>query len=374
MRGSLKIFTWLGIPVFVHWTFGLIFLYVLWYAYSNSLSAYETVWVTGLFMAIFGSVLLHEYGHALAARRYGVRTRDIVLMPIGGMARLERMPENPRQEFVVAIAGPMVNVILFILTAAAISILARPEEVALVKEALLSEANGEVYEETGVEISKLLQYSINFGVSNLILVLFNMIPAFPMDGGRVLRALLTMRIGRPRATKIAAWIGQAFALAFAAWGLYSGNFMLALLGLFVIYAARSENAMVQTEALVSKYKVRDVVRPQYTRLHHNDWMMQAIETLHHGLERHFLVFDLYDNLVGLLEEDSILTAQRKPDVTAQIAQYMQHPELVHLDDSLQVVHHLIRQRGYGLLGVLDEDNQLVGVVDEAGLSYFLHTR
>ncbi|HND88508.1 MAG TPA: site-2 protease family protein, partial [Saprospiraceae bacterium] len=170
MRGSLKLFTWFGIPVFVHWTFGLIFVYVLWYAYSHDLSPNETLWVTGLFMSIFGSVLLHEYGHALAARRYGVRTRDIVLMPIGGMARLERMPENPRQEFVVAIAGPLVNVLLFILTALAISVLANPEHVSLIRDALISESSGEAYEETGIEIPKLLQYSINFGVSNLILV------------------------------------------------------------------------------------------------------------------------------------------------------------------------------------------------------------
>ncbi|HMX39741.1 MAG TPA: site-2 protease family protein [Saprospiraceae bacterium] len=374
MRGSLKLFTWFGIPVFVHWTFGLIFVYVLWYAYSHDLSPNETLWVTGLFMSIFGSVLLHEYGHALAARRYGVRTRDIVLMPIGGMARLERMPENPRQEFVVAIAGPLVNVLLFILTALAISVLANPEHVSLIRDALISESSGEAYEETGIEIPKLLQYSINFGVSNLILVLFNMIPAFPMDGGRVLRALLSMRIGRPRATKIAAWIGQGFALAFTAWGLYSGNFMLALLGLFVIYAARTENNMVQTESILSQYRVLDVVRPQFSRMRHNDWMMQAIETLHHGLERHFLVFDLYDNLVGLLEEESILAAQRKPDVTAEVSAYMQRAEVVRMEDSLLLVNQLIRQRGYGLVGVVDAQGTLVGVVDEAGLNYFLQTR
>ncbi|HND89166.1 MAG TPA: hypothetical protein PK971_12605, partial [Saprospiraceae bacterium] len=204
--------------------------------------------------------------------------------------------------------------------------------------------------------------------------LFNMIPAFPMDGGRVLRALLSMRIGRPRATKIAAWIGQGFALAFTAWGLYSGNFMLALLGLFVIYAARTENNMVQTESILSQYRVLDVVRPQFSRMRHNDWMMQAIETLHHGLERHFLVFDLYDNLVGLLEEESILAAQRKPDVTAEVSAYMQRAEVVRMEDSLLLVNQLIRQRGYGLVGVVDAQGTLVGVVDEAGLNYFLQTR
>ncbi|MEO6038341.1 MAG: site-2 protease family protein, partial [Saprospiraceae bacterium] len=117
MRGSLKIFTWFGIPVYVHWSFGLIFLYILWKANQQSFSTNETLWLTGLYMALFGCVLLHEYGHALTARRYGIRTRDIVLLPIGGMARLERMPEKPSQELVVAIAGPLVNVAIALLLA-----------------------------------------------------------------------------------------------------------------------------------------------------------------------------------------------------------------------------------------------------------------
>lgn len=374
MRGSLKIFTWFGIPVFVHWSFGLIFIYILWHAYSNGLSPIDTMWMGGLFMAIFGCVLLHEYGHALAARRYGVRTRDIVLMPIGGMARLERMPEKPWQEFVVAIAGPMVNVVIFLLMVIGITVLAQPEQLETIRAAVLAETTGEPLEETGIEVSKLLQYSINFAISNLILVVFNMIPAFPMDGGRVLRALLSMRIGRAKATRIASWIGQGFAVLFAIWGIYSGNFMLALLGVFVIYAARSENDMVQTESMLGRFKASDLLRPEFTRLQSNDWMMNAIETLQHGLERHFLVFDLYGQLVGLLEESDILAAQRKPDVTAAVSKYMQKTEVVMLDESLLRVHHLIRQRGYGLVAVMDADQQLVGVIDEAGLSYFLKNR
>lgn len=374
MRGSLKIFTWFGIPVFVHWSFGLIFLYILWHAYSNGLSPYETVWLSGLFMAIFGCVLLHEYGHALAARRYGVRTRDIVLMPIGGMARLERMPEKPWQEFVVAIAGPMVNVGIAFCLILAIGAFTDPEHLEAIRTAMLSEANNEPMEETGVHVSKLLQYTINLTISNLILVVFNLIPAFPMDGGRVLRALLSMRIGRARATRIASWMGQGFAIMFAVWGIYSGNFTLSLLGLFVIYAARTENDMVQVEAVLGKFKARDLVRPQFTRMQTNDWMMNAIETLQHGLERNFLVFDMQGMLVGVLEEQDILAAQRKPDVTAEVSKYMQKVEVVHLEESLLYVHHLIRQRGCGVVGVADADHELAGVIDEAGLVYFLKNR
>ena len=374
MRGSLKLFTWLGIPVHLHWTFGLIFLLPLWESYSKNLELTDTLWLFGLYISLFGCVLLHEYGHALAARRYGVRTRDIVLMPIGGMARLERMPEKPWQEFVVAIAGPMVNVGIAFCLILAIGAFTDPEHLEAIRTAMLSEANNEPMEETGVHVSKLLQYTINLTISNLILVVFNLIPAFPMDGGRVLRALLSMRIGRARATRIASWMGQGFAIMFAVWGIYSGNFTLSLLGLFVIYAARTENDMVQVEAVLGKFKARDLVRPQFTRMQTNDWMMNAIETLQHGLERNFLVFDMQGMLVGVLEEQDILAAQRKPDVTAEVSKYMQKVEVVHLEESLLYVHHLIRQRGCGVVGVADADHELAGVIDEAGLVYFLKNR
>jgi Zn-dependent protease len=184
MRGAIKLFTWFGIPVFLHWSFGLIFVYILWYAQSNDLSLYETAWLTGLFMALFVCVLLHEYGHALSARRYGVKTRDIVLMPIGGVARLERMPEKPIQEFVVAIAGPLVNVAIAILLMVLIWIFADPIHLELLQSMLLSDPDAEVMEEVSIQIPQLLQFAINLAGTNLVLVLFNMIPAFPLDGGR----------------------------------------------------------------------------------------------------------------------------------------------------------------------------------------------
>nr|MBP6810432.1 site-2 protease family protein [Saprospiraceae bacterium] len=214
MRGSLKIFTWLGIPVFLHWTFGLIFLYILWHAQSVGLGTIETVWLTALFMSLFLCVLLHEYGHAIAARRYGVKTRDIVLMPIGGVARLERMPEKPFHEFVVAIAGPAVNVVIAVVLFVIIGLTV---EEGSFGEMLLSavqtrDIGPEIATESGYLMSPTMHFFIYLAFTNVVLVIFNMIPAFPMDGGRVFRALLSMWLGRPKATKIAAWLGQAIAL------------------------------------------------------------------------------------------------------------------------------------------------------------------
>lgn len=373
MRGSFKIFTWLGIPVFLHWTFGLIFIYILWHAQSEGLGAIETVWLTALFMALFLCVLLHEYGHAIAARKYGVKTRDIVLMPIGGVARLERMPEKPFQEFVVAIAGPAVNVVIAVLLFFVLSFVVeeggfREMMVAAIQTRGIGQ---EIATESGYLMSPTVHFFIYLAFTNVVLVIFNMIPAFPMDGGRVFRALLSMWLGRPRATKIAAWLGQVIALLLVATGLWSGDFMLSLLGIFVIYAARAENTNVQTEDLLSRFKARDVVRPNFTHLRSNDWMLTAIEALRHGLERHFLIFDVNDRLVGMLEEDDIVRAMRKPDVTSEISQYAQRAEVVNLEDSLVKVSSLIRQRGNGIVGVSDDSGKLLGVIDEAGLVYFV---
>jgi len=370
MRGSLKIFTWFGIPVYVHWSFGLIFLYILWKANQQSFSTNDTLWMTGLYMALFGCVLLHEYGHALTARRYGIRTRDIVLLPIGGMARLERMPEKPIQELVVAIAGPMVNLVIAILLALCIGFLAQPDQLEALRLSIQAEAAGEIAEETGIEITKLLQYGIMLVLGNLVLVIFNMIPAFPMDGGRVFRALLSMRIGRPRATKIAAWVGQGIAGLLAIWGIMEENYSLALLGLFVIYAARNENIQVQTDDMLSKFTARDVVRPQFTRLRGNDWMKDAIELLYHGLERNFLVFDMSEKLLGVLEESEIIIAMRKSDTSTSVQQYTQQVESVAASESLRYVYYLLSQRGHSLVAVT-EDDALLGVIDEVGLQYFM---
>jgi len=373
MRGSFKIFTWLGIPVFLHWTFGLIFIYILWHAQVEGLGTIETIWLTVLFLSLFLCVLLHEYGHAIAARRYGVKTRDIVLMPIGGVARLERMPEKPFHEFVVAIAGPAVNVVIAVLLFVIIGFTVEEGAYAemLFSAVQTRDIGQEIATESGYLMSPTVHFFIYLAFTNVVLVIFNMIPAFPMDGGRVFRALLSMWLGRPKATKIAAWLGQVIALMLVGAGIWGSDYMLSLLGLFVIYAARAENDNVQTEDLLSRYKARDVLRPHFTRLRSNDWMLTAIETLRHGLERHFLVFDVNDRLVGMVEEEDIVRAMRKPDVTTEISQYAQRAQVVQLEDSLVKVSSLIRQQGFGIVGVADESGALLGVIDEAGMAYFV---
>lgn len=239
MRGSMRIATLAGIGVYVHWTFALLILWVL-YIYGGG---GPIVIVEGIafVLAIFACVVLHELGHALAARRFGVGTRDITLLPIGGVARLQRMPEAPVEELVVAVAGPAVNVAI----AGAIAL------VLLVTAGIPT-------------IDMLTRIDGGFlgrlAAVNLFLVVFNLIPAFPMDGGRILRALLAMVLDYAVATRVAAAIAQLCAVGFVILGLFLNfNPFLIVIGLFVFFGARQEARAAETRALLRGITVRDAM-------------------------------------------------------------------------------------------------------------------
>ena len=405
MRGSLKLFTWFGIPVHLHWTFGFILLYAFYLGAFEGNGLISIVWFIGLFASLFTCVLLHEYGHALTARQYDVETQDIILTPIGGIARLEKMPEKPRQEFLVAIAGPLVNVVIAAVLLLSCWIFLKPELWELiiwtVKQyfqplydffsalftgdwaALSAQFSGDrlppedaeemadIVNGYGLSDNSLLFYLPILIVINIMLVLFNLVPAFPMDGGRIFRALLAMRIGRPRATRVASIVGQVIAGIFVLYGLTSGQITLALIGFFVFSTARTENSMVQLDAVLQQYKAKDLVRPQFTRLLVTDWMQTPITLLKEGLERHFLVFDLNDQLVGTLDESDIIAALKKRDLSVEIGEYAREPvEVVHPQESLKYVYYVLMQRRQGILAVADE-NGLIGVIDQEGLRHFL---
>lgn len=219
-----------GIDVHIHWTFWLLIaIYLLAVAQSSGLA--QGLLAVALILAVFFCVLLHEYGHALAARRFGIRTLDITLMPIGGLARLERLPDRPWQEFVIAVAGPLVNV--------AIAVLLLP----LVLLDLITTPAAPAIQLGGSLLSQLMYV-------NIVLVVFNMLPAFPMDGGRVLRSLLAMKLGQLRATSIAARVGRWMALLFAIWAVFiQWNPMLLLLAGFIFVTGTMELLQVKMQSM-----------------------------------------------------------------------------------------------------------------------------
>jgi Zn-dependent protease len=217
MKWSWKLGTIAGIKTYVHASFLLLLGWAAWVAYTGGGTVLSAILGMVFLLAVFGSVLLHELGHALVARRYGIQTHRIVLLPIGGVAQLAGEPRSPRQEFWVALAGPLVNFALAV----------------------------------GLTIVAAALGLSNFGlvhsliVANLSLGLFNLVPAFPMDGGRVLRALLSARMGEGRATQVAVHVGKSLAIAFAIVGLFT-NFMLVLIAAFVWIAATAEQRRVDS--------------------------------------------------------------------------------------------------------------------------------
>jgi Zn-dependent protease len=222
MKGSFKLGNIAGIGVFIHWTFSILIVFIIYSNYRAGQNMEQILWSLLFVLSIFATVFLHELGHALAAKRYGIKTTDITLLPIGGLARLERIPEKPTEELVVAIAGPLVNIVLALLTLLFITV---PSWGAITEQLTI-----------GVGLHNFFLY---FFIVNIWLSLFNLIPAFPMDGGRVLRAILSMGMQRHSATEIAARIGQLLAIGFVFLGFYSNPFLI-FIGLFIILGAQGE--------------------------------------------------------------------------------------------------------------------------------------
>jgi Zn-dependent protease len=232
MFGSWKLGTIRGIGVHIHWTFWLLMIF-----FTLSAMAADGVGA-GLFTALFVGlvfvcVVAHEFGHAFAAAAYGIPTHDITLLPIGGVARLARMPQNPWQELAIAVAGPAVNVVI----AAVLFLLQAVVPLPAISENAWMLMGGSLIE--------------NLIAANVFLVLFNMLPAFPMDGGRVLRSLIAMRTSHLRATEIAARIGRWMALAFVLVGLVYGPIGLLLVGLFVFLSGTGELLEARRRAMAA---------------------------------------------------------------------------------------------------------------------------
>ncbi len=268
MSWSWKICRIAGIPIYIHWTFLILIAWLVFGHLSSGDDLATTVEGVGFVLAIFGCVVLHELGHALAARRFGVTTSDITLLPIGGVARLQRIPERPSQELVVALAGPAVNVVI---VGILLLLGVRPTVDPSAQQLLV---NGRFLE--------------NLLVVNTFLVLFNLLPAFPMDGGRVLRALLAMRLEYGRATRIAASIGQMMAIGFGFLGLH-GNPMLLLIALFVWIGAEAEASQVQERLALGGASVRSAMLTDFRTLLPSDTLGHAAELLLAGAQQDFPV-------------------------------------------------------------------------------------
>ena len=269
MRWSWKLGKIAGIDLYIHATFLLIVGWVALSHWMQGQTLAATITGVAFVLALFGCVILHELGHALAARRYNIKTRDITLLPIGGLARLERMPEDPKQELWVALAGPAVNVVI-----AAALFLWLASTNSLVPVERLSVGAGSFLE--------------RLMVVNLFLVVFNMLPAFPMDGGRVVRALLATRLEYTRATSIAASLGQGMALLFGFVGLFINPFLV-FIAVFVWIGAAQEASVVQMKTSLGGIPVSRAMVTDFRALDENATLSDAMRAILAGSQQDFPV-------------------------------------------------------------------------------------
>ncbi len=289
MKWSIHFVTIAGTQVRVHITFFLLLAFI-WFSTRSAHGQEAALWTTVFVLALFLCVLLHEFGHVFAARRYGIRTPEITLLPIGGVAHLERMPRRPAHELVVAIAGPLVNVAI----AGLLFLFLRTQPPLGIEEALA--------------ITSPTSFLMALMVVNLWLVVFNMIPAFPMDGGRVLRALLAIRLDYGRATAIAATIGQALALVGGLIGFMYFHPLLILVAIFIFLGAGQEASAARLQAATNGLPVSSAMMTRFRTLHRGHTLGDAIDFLLQGSQSDFPVVDETGDLRGMLMRADLVRA------------------------------------------------------------------
>jgi Zn-dependent protease len=323
-----------------------------------------------LILMLFVCVLMHEYGHALMARRFGVGTQDIILSPIGGIARLNKLPEKPLQEFLVAIAGPAVNLVIVLLLS--------PLYYGVISAADRSNLLNSIFNASGNYFAPDLSLSgfliVGLFWLNIILAIFNMLPAFPMDGGRVLRALLSLKLDRTKATLYAARIGQLFAIAFAAIGLFSQpmNFLYVFIGVFIFLTAGNEYRMVKIEKALKSASGKMLGTDKRAFLHFQDSIDKAAQIVQDTDIKSFLVFDNWQNPMGVLTAETILKVLKQGKALQPVAEAQLHSiSGVNELSSLDTIYTLIQNQQQPALVTFDKFGNATGIVDSYMLNRFI---
>lgn len=341
MHWSFRLVRIFGIEIKIHVTFFLLLAWIGW-LYHRSGGTPAAIDGVLFVVLIFVCVLLHELGHALAAAHYGIKTPDITLLPIGGMARLERIPEKPSQEIAVTLAGPAVNLLIAAVLGVAIGLTTGiPDPQAL--------------QQTG------LPMAVRLFAVNIWLVIFNAIPAFPMDGGRILRALLAMRMNYARATQIAASIGHGIAFLFFIVGLWTSP-MLILIAVFVYFGASNEALMAQMRSISKDLRVSAAMVTQFQALPFEATLDDAVEALLRTSQHEFPVTDHDGQVRGILTRNDMIAALRKSGAATPVAEVMRTdipsvPQSMLFDRAFA----MMQQSSCPALPVLDSLGRLVGL-------------
>jgi Zn-dependent protease/CBS domain-containing protein len=351
MKWSLNLGSIAGIKILVHWTFVILLGWIVFSEMQRGSDLITTLLSVAFVLTIFLCVVLHELGHALTAKRFGVNTKMITLLPIGGVASLERIPENPRQELLIAVAGPAVNVVI-----------------ALVLWLVLPPLGNIPGEEFFSRITMANFFYLLFFI-NVMLVVFNAIPAFPMDGGRILRALLAFKLGRVRATQIAANLGQLLAIFFVFIGFFYNPFLI-LIGIFVFFGAWSENMIVQHLDFLRGHLVREGMMTNFVTLAPTETVRDALGKLLNGSDHDFVV-EQEGQVVGTLTRMQLIQAVKEEQIEKPVAEIMtREVKAFNVQDKLAEAYSELQKTKAPLFPVLD-NGHLAGVINSDNINEFI---
>ena len=334
MKGSIRLFTVFGIAINIHITFLLLVLLVL----SGGVK-----WVFVL-IAVFFFVTMHELCHSLVARNFGIKTREITLLPIGGVASMSRMPEKPLQELAISLAGPASNILVIL-------IFYFPLKILLGTGVLIHPLSTDTWPLTIAYV-----YWINLALAG-----FNLLPAFPMDGGRVLRAILATRMDYQRATKIAANVGHIFALAFAYYGIVKFNIILVIISVFIYIAASNEEMQVAVKETLKKFRVRDILPRDFTTVTAEATLAKVLEHIFHSHQEDFPIVE-HGVLTGFLTRKDIMMSVHRFGTGKKVGEVMRkHFPKAKEEDQLMKIQGVMSEKGLRALPVVRGD-KVVGVV------------
>ncbi|MBI3679945.1 MAG: site-2 protease family protein [Acidobacteria bacterium] len=347
--GSIFVLRLFGVPVRFHFTFVLLVVFLGALGLEGPSGAEAAIYV----LALFASVLLHELGHALVSRRYGIGTVEIVMFPIGGVARLERTPK-PREEIWIALAGPAVNVAI----AGALIGAAAGLAGSFAWDKLFSRQAGDLPGQ--------------IAAGNLVLALFNLLPAFPMDGGRVLRAMLALKRGEAAATEMASRAGRYLAIAMGLYGLISANFMLVFVAFFVYLGAVQENAAVLGRFLTQGVPVRKAMVTDFRTLTHGQTIRDAANLLLATSQQDFPVVH-GDQVMGLLGRSALLRAMAREGPDAYVSGVMER-NFIRLGPAMDLSEAMPLMSQAGSCALVMEQDKLLGLLTAENLAEFLLLR
>jgi Zn-dependent protease len=336
MGWSIPILRIAGIQLRIHITFLLLIGWVA-FAYYSQGGSPAAIGGVLFILSLFACVILHEFGHALAGKAFGINTPDITLLPIGGVARLERIPDEPVQELVIAAAGPAVTALIAL-------------------GAFVGGGSWDYPPTVKTSIPDLL-FTIN-----VVLLLFNLLPAFPMDGGRVLRALLATQMSYARATQIAATVGQGFAFVFGFIGLLFNPFLI-FIALFVYIGASQEAALAQMKDVSRRFPVSSAMVREFRTLSEDATLQEAVDALLATSQHDFPVVNDTGNVVGLLTRQDLIAALRKNDPALRVGGVMRRDiPTVTTGTRFEDAFRIMQECNCPAVPVLDRMKRLVGLL------------